>query len=157
VGRATWVTGLAAHWGLDMAAVFRVVGAIVAALLAALVLVIAVEMFSSVVHPLPADFGGTTEEMCAHVERYPAWVLALVVPMWAGAALAGTWIAGWLGNRAAALFVGLLLLLGAVSNIAMLPYPAWFKVSCPTVIAIAIVAGVYWSGRRTMAAVGSTN
>ena len=33
-------------------------------------LVIAVEAYSSVVHPLPVDFKGTSEEMCLHVARY---------------------------------------------------------------------------------------
>lgn len=51
------------------------------------------EGFSAVVHPLPEDFGGTMEEMCRHVEKYPQWVLAVVVPMWAVAALVGTWMA----------------------------------------------------------------
>ncbi|MEI8382103.1 MAG: hypothetical protein WCJ09_18375 [Planctomycetota bacterium] len=41
------------------------------------VLVIAVEAFSSVVHPIPADFQGTMDEMCQHVARYPHWVLGL--------------------------------------------------------------------------------
>ncbi|HEX2518177.1 MAG TPA: hypothetical protein VHK04_01370, partial [Castellaniella sp.] len=57
-----------------------------------------VELFSAVVHPLPEDFGGTTEELCRHVERYPPWVLALVVPAWAVTALVGTWTAKRMGN-----------------------------------------------------------
>ena len=112
-----------------MAAVFRAVGAIVAGMLVAFILVVAVEVFSSVVHPLPPDFTGTMEEMCQHIERYPPWVLAVVVVAWAGTAFAGTWIAGRLGNRGSALFVGLLLLAGLIFNISMLPYPVWFKVA----------------------------
>ena len=54
-----------------MATVFRSIGAIVAGMLVAFVLVIAVELFSSVVHPLPADFDGSMEQMCEHVARYP--------------------------------------------------------------------------------------
>ena len=44
----------------------------------AFVLVIGVEGFSSVVHPLPAEFKGTMDEMCQHVARYPHWVLGVV-------------------------------------------------------------------------------
>ena len=36
--------------------------------------------------------------MCLHVERYPPWILALVVPAWAGTAFAGTWISGWIAQ-----------------------------------------------------------
>lgn len=131
-----------------MATVLRLFGSIVAALLVALILVIAVEGFSAVVHPLPPDFGGTAEEMCQHVERYPAWVLAVVVPAWAGTALISTWIAGHLGNLGAAIFVGMLLLAAVAFNVAMLPYPLWFKVVILIAMPLGSVAGAYWSGRR---------
>lgn len=139
-----------------MTTVFRAVGAIVAGMLVAFALVVAMELFSAVVHPLPPDFGGTTEEMCQHVERYPQWVLAVGVLAWAAAAFAGTWIAGRLGNRGCALFVGLLLLTGVIFNVSMLPYPIWFKIACLTVIPIAILSGVYLSSRRNAAALKIT-
>jgi hypothetical protein len=125
-------------------------------MLVAFALVVAVELFSAVVHPLPPDFNGTTEEMCQHVERYPNWVLAVVVPAWAGTAFASTWIAGRLGNRGCTVFVGLLLLTGVIFNVSMLPYPIWFKIACLTVIPIAIVAGLYLSSRRNAAALNIT-
>lgn len=131
-----------------MAAAIRTVAAIVAGLLVAFVLVVAVEMFSAVVHPIPPDFGGTQEEMCAHVERYPAWVLAVVVPLWAATALAGTWIAGRLGNRWSALVVGLVLAAGLIFNLSMLPYPLWFKIGCLLAIPCAIGWAIYLSVRR---------
>ena len=58
---------------------FRAVCSILAGVALALVLVIAVELVSAVIHPVPPDFTGTMDEMCKHVERYPHWVLALVV------------------------------------------------------------------------------
>jgi hypothetical protein len=134
-----------------MATVFRTIGSIVAAMLVAFILLVAVELFSTVVHPLPPDFGGTQEEMCQHVERYPNWVLAVVVPAWAGTALAGTWIAGRLGNRGAALFLGLFLLAALILNLSMLPYPIWFKIGCLIAIPAASALGVYWSRRRNTA------
>ena len=60
--------------------------------------VIAVELFSAVVHPFPAGFGGTKEEVCQHVERYPQWVLGVIVPAWAISAFAGIWTARSIGN-----------------------------------------------------------
>ena len=77
-----------------MAMALRCMAAIIAGMIVAFVIVVAVELFSAVVHPVPPDFRGTMEEMCLHVARYPPWVLALVVPAWAGAAFAGTWISG---------------------------------------------------------------
>src|SRR5262245_27634070 len=110
-----------------MATIFRLIGAIVAAMAATLFLLAAIEFFSAIVHPVPADFKGTMEEMCQHVARYPQWVLAVVVPLWAGTAFAGTWIAGRIGNRGCAVFIGLLLLAAVIFNVAKLPYPLWFK------------------------------
>ncbi len=40
-----------------MAVLLRVVGAIIAGMVTAFVLVVAVELFGAVVHPVPADFG----------------------------------------------------------------------------------------------------
>lgn len=134
-----------------MATVFRVVGAIVVGMFVAFILVIAVEFFSAIVHPLPADFGGTTEEMCKHVERYPHWVLAVVVPAWAATAFAGTWIAGRLGNLGSGIFIGAFLLAAVVFNISMLPYPIWFKIACLIAIPCGILLALYLLSRNVPA------
>ena len=73
-----------------MKTVLRTFAAVVTGLLVLFVLLIAVEFFSAVVHPFPEGFKETTEEICRHVERYPQWVLAVVVPAWAAAAFAST-------------------------------------------------------------------
>lgn len=124
-----------------MKAVLRSFAAVVAGLTVAFILVIAVELFSAVVHPLPEGFGGTTEEMCQHVARYPQWVLAVVVPAWAVAALVSTWTARRLGNFYSSAIVGLLLLAAVVLNISMLPYPTWFKITNLLVTPTTILAG----------------
>jgi hypothetical protein len=124
-----------------MKATFRSIVAVVLGLLVAFVLVIAVELFSAVVHPLPAGSGRTMEEMCRHVANYPQWVLAVVVPAWAVAAFVSTWTARRIGNPYPAAIVGLFLLAALVFNISMLPYPIWFKIMNLAVIPIAIVIG----------------
>jgi hypothetical protein len=134
-----------------MAAVLRGIGAIVAGMLVAFVLVVAVEFFSAIVHPVPSDFKGTEEEMCAHVERIPPWVLAVAAIAWGGTALVSTWTARRLGNRGCALVVGLLLLAALVFNLSMLPYPIWFKAANLVMIPAAIMAGLYLP-RETAAA-----
>lgn len=131
-----------------MTGILRTLGGVIAGLLVAFVLVILVELFSSIVHPLPADFGNTQEEMCLHVERYPAWVLAVATAMWAGTALAGVWTAGRVGSIAAAWIVGLLILAALTLNLSMLPYPLWFKLGCLVAIPLGIACGVLLSRRR---------
>lgn len=124
-----------------MNAVLRSIAAILAGLVVLFTLLIAVEFFSAVVYPPPKDFGGTKEEMCRHVEQYPAWVLAAACPMWAFAAFASTWIARKIGNVTSAAIVGLLLLAALAFNISMLPYPIWFKIANLIVIPTAVFAG----------------
>jgi hypothetical protein len=123
----------------------------------AFVLIVGVEGFSAVVHPLPKDFGGTMEEMCRHVERYPQWVLAVVVPMWAVAALVSTWIAQRIGNLYSSGIVGLLLLSALVFNISKLPYPIWFKAVNLLIVPAAIIAGSRVGGRRKPTGPGEAN
>ena len=130
-----------------MVALFRVVGSIVVGLALAFALVIAVEFFSSIVHPTPPDFQGTMEEMCQHVANYPDWVLALVVPFWGGTTFLSTWVARKLGNFGSGLFVGLLLLAGVVFNVAMLPYAIWFKFTILITIPVAIFLALRSKGK----------
>jgi hypothetical protein len=135
----------------------RTLAAALIGLFVAFVLIVGVEGFSAVVHPFPEDFGGTEEEVCRHVERYPPWVLALAVPMWAVATLVSTWIAQRIGNVYSLAIVGLLLLSALILNLSMLPYPIWFKVANLLVIPAAIVAACRFSGRRMPAGRGEVN
>jgi hypothetical protein len=131
-----------------MSTALRYIAAIIAGIIVVLVLLVAVELFSAVVHPVPPDFKGTMEEMCRHVERYPHWVLALVVPAWAFTAFAGTWISGRIGNRNCALFIGLLLIAAVVFNVSKLPYPTWFKIVILIAVPTASFLGTRFSVRR---------
>jgi hypothetical protein len=140
-----------------MKAAFRAVAAVFAGLVVAFILVVALELLSAVVHPLPEDFGGTSEEMCRHVERYPQWFLAVGVLAWAVTAFVGTWIAQRIGNLYSAATVGLLLLAALVLNISMLPYPIWFKIGNLLAIPAAVVAGSRLSRRHKTAGAGEAN
>jgi H+/Cl- antiporter ClcA len=140
-----------------MKTALRTLVAVLAGLFVAFILVVAVELFSAVVHPLPEDFGGTKEEMCRHVERYPHWVLAVVVPAWGLAAFVSTWTARKLGTFMSFAIVGLIFLAALVLNISMLPYPIWFKVANLLVIPTAILAGSRLSLRHKTAGAGGAN
>jgi hypothetical protein len=134
-----------------MSTAIRTLAGILVGMFLAFVLVVGVELFSNIVHPFPEGFGGTQEEMCRHVERYPAWVLAVVVPAWAFTAFVGTWAARKIGNLFSFALVGLLLLAALVLNISMLPYPLWFKVANLLAMPAAIVAAGRFSTRSKTA------
>jgi hypothetical protein len=135
-----------------MANFFRLAGAIIAGAVLAMVLIVAIEFFGSIVHPTPPDFQGTMEEMYRHVERIPPWFLAVAVALWGATAFASTWTARRLGNRGCGLVIGLLLLTALIFNLVQLPYPIWFKVANLLVIPIAIATGCRLWGRHVTAA-----
>lgn len=123
----------------------RVVLGVVAGMVLAFALVVAVEAFSSVVHPLPEDFKG---DIPGHVKRYPGWVLGLVVAMWGATGAAAAWVATRIGNRVAGGVVTLLLAWALIFNLSMLPYASWFKIVMPIALVIACVMGIRSGGRR---------
>lgn len=123
-----------------MKSVSRAFGAVLAGMVVTVILLMAVEAFSAVVHPFPEGFGGSEDEICRHVERYPNWVLAVCVPLWAASAFAGTWLARRIGNVYSFAIVGSLVLAALLFNIAKLPYPMWFKVGSAVAIPAAILA-----------------
>jgi hypothetical protein len=90
------------------------------------------------------------------VERYPHWVLALVVPAWAVTAFVGTWTAKRLGNLCSFAIVSLLLLAALVFNISKLPYPRWFKIANLLAVPAAIVAGGRLATRNKIAGIGES-
>jgi len=122
----------------------RTLLAVVAGMALALALVVAVELFSSVVHPFPADFNGNMGE---HVRRYPHWVLGVVVLAWGATSTAATWVASRVGGRLAGIVVGLLLAWALIFNLTMLPYTTWFKTAMFSAFPIACLLGIRY-GRR---------
>ncbi len=110
------------------------------------------EVDRGVVHPLPEGFTGTMEEMCAHVARYPDWVLAVVVLFWSATAFVSTWVAARIGNRLAGISVAYMLTVAIVFNVSKLRYAMWFKVvmlSCcfPVACYVGGVLGVRMASR----------
>ena len=124
----------------------RTLLAIIAAMTLAFVLVIAVEWFSSIVHPLPPNFNGNMPE---HVKNYPHWVLAVVVLAWGATITAATWLASRLGGLLAGIIVALLLAWGLIFNLTTLPYTPWFKIAMCCAFPIACLLGIRY-GPRTL-------
>jgi hypothetical protein len=138
-----------------MIVVLRGIAGVLIGLIVAFVLVVALELFSAVVHPFPEGVEQTMEEICRHVEKYPQWILAVAVAAWAFTAFLSTWIAKKIGNLYSALIVGLLLLAALVMNLSKLPYPIWFKGANLIAIPGAIAAGLQLSNRQKIAAKAS--
>ncbi len=130
-----------------MKILLRTLLAVVVGMVVAFVLVIAVEWFGALVHPLPANLDGN---MQAHVRRFPHWVLAVVVLLWGGTGAAASWVASRIGNRVAGIVVALLLAAALVFNLAMLPYTTWFKVAMLVAFPLACLLGIKHGKRRAI-------
>jgi len=126
-----------------MLSIWRVFWGIFGSLAVTFCSVAAVEAFSAVVHPFPEGFEGTKEEICAHVEIYPAWVLAMVVLLWTLIAFNGCRLAQSSGGLASSLPVGILLLVAVGFNQWMLPYPVWFEVANFVALPLAMVGAIW--------------
>ena len=131
----------------------RTLFAVVVGMALAFALVVAVELFSAVVHPIPADFNGNMGE---HVRRYPHWVLGVVVLAWGATSAAATWVASRVGNRLAGSVVALLLAWALIFNLTMLPYTMWFKVVMFSVFPVACLLGIRY-GKRFPSPVAHTD
>ena len=113
--------------------------AVVSGLALALALVVGVELFSALVHPMPADL---EENIPEHVRRYPNWVLGVVVLAWGATSTAATWVASRLGGRLAGTVVALLLAWALIFNVSQLPYTMWFKIVMIGVFPITCLVGI---------------
>lgn len=123
------------------------IGAIVAGLIVAVLVVMASEFVISMIYPPPAGVDlANREAMTAAIAKLPAGIFAGVLIGWAAATVSGGWLAGKLAGRAQAihgLIVGMLMLIAGVANMLMFPHPVWMWVSG---ILILLVGG-YLGGR----------
>ncbi len=95
----------------------------------AMVVIAIVEGISGFMHPMPEGMNMTdAQAMRDFAATLPASAFVMVVLAWSLGALAGGWLAGRIAARSTALHgltIGLLLLLGAVVNLALIPHPGW--------------------------------
>ena len=129
-----------------VATCFQNGGAVALGTFAGVLSLAATEWASSILHPPPADFGGTEEEISRHVAKYPAWVLALLGSVgWGGAMVASTFLATRLNVERSASYgvgVGLFFSSAAVLNMNMLPYPRWYWVVEGVTLPLGVYLGV---------------
>ncbi len=135
-----------------MKSFLRALVAVIAGMALAFVLVVAVELFSAVVRPIPPELNGNIPE---HVRRYPDWILGVVVLAWSATITAATWAASRIGNRLAGAVVAVLLAWGLIFNLTMLPYAMWFRVVMLGMCPVACLIGIKY-GRQRRSPAGST-
>ena len=120
--------------------------AVTASLITAVALLSAIEGVSEVYHPSPPGMDPNDMEACkAHVANYPQWLLAVFVPVWGLTAFTSVWVATRLGayrHLAHGVAIGFLLLLGAIVNMLILPYPLWFELANLVLIPLGIFFGI---------------
>lgn len=121
----------------------------------AIITVMLIQMLGHVVFPPPADLNmEDTEAMRTYVRSIPVAALLFVLASYLIAAFDGTLVACLIGHARPAYFalvVAVLMLVGTVTNLIMIPHPAWFAVaSVAGIVAAAAVAS--WLGGRVRSA-----
>ena len=131
-------------------------GAILLSLFIAFLLVAGLEALSAILHPWPADFAGTSEEIAIQVETFPAWLLALLGGVgWGGTMFVSAWLATRLGSNRRPIhgyLVGVILISAVIINISMLPYPIWFSLLNLVVLPTTLYFGVRLGQARQVSA-----
>jgi len=139
-----------------ISSILRSVGAIIASLVVAMVLIVAIEGLSAIVHPFPPDVDTSDPEVVkAHVAGYPGWILALAAVAWGFTTFVSVWLATRLGagrHPAHGIVVGLILLSAGVMNMLMLPYPIWFEL----LNLVTFPLGIYWGVKLARAGRGGS-
>lgn len=111
----------------------RSLGVILIGLAIAGILIAVVEAINATIYPLPPDaIRGNRESMRAAAASMPDAVFVIVVLAWTVGAFAGSWVAAMLADRSPrvhAAIVTLVLVAAGISNMIMLPHPAWVWVA----------------------------
>ena len=111
----------------------RNIGAGIAGIVVAGLLVWVIEMVGHSANPMPEGIDyNDREAMTAYIESLPVWALLSVVVAWIVGTFGGTVAACRIGTAPAyifALLVGAFVLLGIGLNLAAFPHPTWMAVA----------------------------
>jgi hypothetical protein len=120
----------------------RMVGAGVAGVLAAVVVVALIEAVSHAIYaPTAAQDLSTPDAMAAFVATLPLGAFLFVLGAYVAGTFAGGIVAAAIARRRAMLFAGIVgacILLGSVINFALIPHPVWFIAA--TIVGVPLVA-----------------
>lgn len=133
--------------------IFQNIGSVILSFLVALFLLACIEWVGTILHPFPADFAGTRDEVMQHVANYPFFGLFIGGLGWGITMFIATWLATRLSssrNRAYGIGIGLILLSGALFNMAMLPYPIWYWILCMLLLPAGIFFGIRLGAQKAV-------
>jgi len=125
--------------------ILRRIGAVIAGLIVAVLIVFASEGIGHKIYPPPP--GTDMHDMAkvkAFVATLPLSVLLIVLTGWLIATFAGTWLAARIaGTPMPGYVVGALLLCAGIANAFMIPQPVWFSIA-----SFVIYITATWTGAR---------
>ena len=134
--------------------IVRSVGAAIVGLIPAMFFIVGVEGVSSILYPLPPGVDPADLDACkAHVAQLPAGAFLIAVTGWGLGTLLSSWLATRVGpgrHPAHGIVVGSILLVAAVANMLMLPYPIWFWVSNLVVLPACFYVGAKLGRARSL-------
>ena len=140
-------------------AILRSVVAIALSLMAAMAIIVLVEVVTLMLHPFPPEVDTNDHDQVAeHVAKFPAWILAIATLGWGACAFVAAWIATRLGagrHPAHGIAIGVLLLMMAGLNMYLLPYPSWFEVGNLVMFPVATLGAVQLGRERPVKALSS--
>jgi len=125
----------------------RNIGAALAGIVTAFVLVVLVEKVGHLIYPPPADLDfSDPEAIRPYIATMP--FLALLFPMiaWVVATFTGSLVASKIGTANPLIFAGVvggLVLAATIANLIMIPHPAWFSI----VSLVAIAASAWFAAK----------
>lgn len=130
-----------------MATALRYTAAAIAGVACAALIMLGVESIGHAIYPVPPGFNADDPaQVRAYVQSLPSVALLFPLLGWLVATLFGGWLAAVIARRHQRLFagiVGVVALLGAAANFAMIPHPAWVMVAA----AIGIPTAAWLAGR----------
>jgi predicted MFS family arabinose efflux permease len=106
----------------------RAVGALLAGLIAAVLVIVGIELITTVFYPFPSDLNPSDQAAVErHVANMPTSAFAMVLAGYGIGTFAGAFLAARLGRSAVYGFViGAALLAAGVANMLLVPHPSWF-------------------------------
>jgi hypothetical protein len=129
----------------------RIVGGVVAGLLAAFAVIMAIEYFGHAIYPLPADAALRDPEAPVDALSMPLPVLLIVVFAWFTGALIGGAVAKRINGRWwSPWLVAGMVALGGILAVTMMPHPTWMQIAA---VAAPLLGGLFashavWGDRK---------
>jgi hypothetical protein len=125
--------------------ILRRVGAVIAGMIIAFLLVAGAEGIAHMIYPPPPGMNNQNmNQVKAYIATLPLSAMLVVLTGWLIATFVATWLAARIaGTPVPGYIVGALLLCAGIANAFLIPQPVWFSIA-----SIVIYIGATWVGAR---------